>query len=801
MYTVWNCLKTQHDWRLVLVAGLVCFLTSLAAVNLYQRACVSAEKVGALWLLTAGAVTGAGIWSTHFIAMMAYSPGFEFGYDLTLTLASLLVAAVVTTLGFVIAGYGGGRWGAIVGGGLIGCGIVAMHYMGMASLNFVIIWNREIVALSIVAGVVFGASAMMLAQRGDAVWSLAGASALLTLAIVSHHFIAMGAIDALPPLPAGEAADRVSPLALSLAIAVTTCAIVVAGLFAAMIDRSSHRRVAERSVQLDAALNNMGQGLCMYDAGGRLQLCNGRFLAMYRLSADDVQQGDTHDRLMQLKSAAGTLFLEPAIHRAKLATAIADRVAADWTTNLPDGREIHIAYQPIANGGWVVTHEDCTERSQNRARIEFLAHHDALTQLPNRIAFDQHINAAITEARAGATKFAVICIDLDWFKEINDIYGHSAGDDYLRDVARRLTEACGDAFVARIGGDEFVVITDPAEQPEAAEALCNRIIAAFEPDFTVNGAIVRGSCTLGVAIYPENGAQVEQLIANADAALYRAKGDQRGTYRFFETELDNILRNRRTLHKELIAAIEAEQFEAYFQPQATASGEVVGFEVLGRWNHPTKGLVSPAVFVPIAEETGLIREIDEIILRQACREAATWQRPLSIAVNLSPVDFRRGDLAGMILSILLETGLSADRLHIEITEGVLMEDNARGLNELRRIKALGVRLAMDDFGKGYSSLSYLLMFPFDKIKIDREFIAQLDSNPQSRAIVWAIIGLGHSLGLTVIAEGVEETDQLDLLIDKGCDQFQGYLLGHPQKASAYRGLADDGVLSDQSIAV
>jgi diguanylate cyclase (GGDEF)-like protein len=790
MFRVWNCLEAQHDWRLVVTAALVCFLTSLAAINLYQRARDTDGRSAIVWLLTAGAVTGIGIWSTHFIAMLAYTPGFAFDYNLKLTVLSLVVAIAATTLGLTLALLQRARW-HVAAGVVIGLGIAGMHYMGMASLNFVIVWNRDIVVASIVVGVVLAVAAMTAARRGKSAAGVTAAAALLALAITSHHFIAMGAIGLIPPVMSADDTNRITPIALCLAIAVATLAMVVAGLFIAVTDRKTQLRSLERGIQLDAALNNMGQGLCMFDADNRLQLWNTQYLQMYDLGPDQLAGGDDYQRLLTLRAAAGTSSIELEAYRTRLVAAIHDRVPANWMATLRDGRKVRVTYQPMANGGWVLTHEDHTERMRNQERVEFLAHHDALTQLPNRIALAQYVAAAIVRADDAGTGFAVVCLDLDRFKEINDLYGHAAGDNFLREVARRLTAASKGAFVARIGGDEFVIVVTEGEQPDSAEALCTRLIRAFEPDIAVSGVAVRGGCTMGIGIYPDNGRAADDLIANADAALYRAKADQRGTFRFFDLTLDNSLREKRILHRELIAAIEHKQFEAYFQPQATAAGDVVGFEVLARWNHPTRGLVAPDVFIPLAEETGLIRDIDEMIMREACSEAATWQRPLSIAVNLSPVDFRRGDVAGMILAILVATGLNPDRLHVEITEGVLLEDNVRASNELRRIKALGVHLAMDDFGKGYSSLSYLLMFPFDKIKIDRTFVAQLDSCPQSRAIVRAIIGLGHSLGLTVIAEGVEDVGQREILINKGCDQFQGFLLGRPQKASAFRMLASN----------
>jgi diguanylate cyclase len=342
--------------------------------------------------------------------------------------------------------------------------------------------------------------------------------------------------------------------------------------------------------------------------------------------------------------------------------------------------------------------------------------------------------------------------------------------------------------VARLGGDEFAIVASAGPQPATAERISDRLIAAFNAECRLNGDIVHASCSIGISIYPQDGADGETLIANADAALYRAKAEERGTIRFFEAKMDQKLREKRALQRDLVAALENNEFELYFQPQAGTTGDITGFEVLLRWHHRERGVVLPGIFIPLAEEAGLIGAIDEWVLRAACREAASWSKPLSIAVNLSPVDFRRGDVPATILAILLETGLDPHRLEIEITEGVLIEDFARATSILRQIKNLGVHVAMDDFGTGYSSLSYLQSFPFDKIKIDQAFIAKLHSNTQSAAIVQAILGLGRSLKLPVIAEGVETAAQLAFLTEEGCDEVQGYLIGRPHPIAHYSGV-------------
>jgi diguanylate cyclase (GGDEF)-like protein len=434
----------------------------------------------------------------------------------------------------------------------------------------------------------------------------------------------------------------------------------------------------------------------------------------------------------------------------------------------------------------VSTIHDVTERKLSEARIAHLALHDPLTDLPNRAAFNEHLARTFGDASAEQQVFAILCVNLDRFKEVNDVFGHSVGDLLLCEAARRMISACDGAFVARIGGDEFAIVASAGAQPASAERIGERLIAAFNAEFLLDGHAIHASCTIGISLHPQDGAGVETLIGNAEAALSRAKVEERGSIRFFEAAMDQQVREKRALQRDLITALENNEFELYFQPQSTAEAEVVGFEVLLRWHHSQRGMVPPGIFIPLAEEAGLIGAIDEWVLREACREAASWPNPLSIAVNLSPVDFRRGDVPAMILAILLETGLNPQRLEIEITEGVLIEDFARATSILRKIKNLGVHVAMDDFGTGYSSLSYLQSFPFDRIKIDQAFIAKLETNTQSAAIVQAILGLGRSLKLPVIAEGVETPAQLAFLAREGCHEVQGYLIGRPQPIAHYR---------------
>jgi diguanylate cyclase (GGDEF)-like protein/PAS domain S-box-containing protein len=431
----------------------------------------------------------------------------------------------------------------------------------------------------------------------------------------------------------------------------------------------------------------------------------------------------------------------------------------------------------------IKTYEDVTDRRQTESRMAHMAYHDGLTDLPNRAAFLQALAQMIEACSGSGEEFAVLSVDLDGLKEINDVFGHAIGDKVLIEVAHRIQAVAHGGVVARLSGDEFGLIID-GKQPEAGKALAQQLVEAMASEFQIDGKSVRTGLTTGISVFPHNGADAASLLANAGAALFRAKAKSRGTISIYEPAMDQQIRDRRVLHQELSVAIRNGELSLYFQPQAksgrtVATSEIIGFEALARWQHPVRGFVPPSDFIPLAEESGLIVEMGEWILRQACKEAASWPKPLQIAVNLSPAQFMHGDLVGLVHSILLETGLAPGRLELEITEGVLIEDFDRGLALLRRLKALGVRISMDDFGSGYSSLSYLQAFPFDKIKIDRDFIINLGRNPQSAAIVRAVIGLGHGLEMSMVAEGVETEPQLLFLADQGCDAVQGYLIGKP----------------------
>jgi diguanylate cyclase (GGDEF)-like protein len=421
-------------------------------------------------------------------------------------------------------------------------------------------------------------------------------------------------------------------------------------------------------------------------------------------------------------------------------------------------------------------------------KIEYVERHDPLTDLPNRLAFGEQLAVEIESARVSGRRFGIIFIDLERFKEINEVFGHGVADRLLKKVAIRLRSAVGSAFLARLGGDDFNIIVTGGEQPAVTEELAKHIQELVADGFHIDGEIVHTRVSIGIAVYPLDGADAATLMINADAALSRAKRDGQGALCFFEAETDKQERDRNALQQELASAIEHNELKLFYQPQAKIGGEVTGFEALLRWDHPTRGRVGPNIFIPLAEDNGLIIPIGTWVLREACRQAASWPRPLAVSVNLSPVQFHYSDLPALVISILMETGLPPHRLELEITEGILISDFDRAIGILRRLKALGVCISMDDFGTGYSSLRYLQAFPFDKIKVDKSFIDQIDHNVQSQAIIRAVIGLAHGLALPVVAEGVETEEQLAFLKLEHCDEVQGYLIGRPLPIENYAAL-------------
>jgi diguanylate cyclase (GGDEF)-like protein len=534
--------------------------------------------------------------------------------------------------------------------------------------------------------------------------------------------------------------------------------------------------LAQQNRRFDAALNNMPHGLSMYDADRRLIVCNQRFAEMYRLPSELAEQGARFEDILAYRVKTRQAPDDSGTYADTMRKIAEQRKASNYRIRLVDGRTIEVHYEPMVDGGWVVTHQDVTETIRAEARINHLARHDALTDLPNRVLFQEKLDEAMLRVPRGDS-VAVLCLDLDRFKPVNDTLGHGVGDALLKLVAERLRRSVRESdTVARVGGDEFAIIQPFCEQPTGATALATRIIDAVSTPYAIGDHQIDIGVSIGIAVAPGDGASAEDLLKNSDLALYRAKSDGRGVHRFFEPEMDARMRKRREMETDLRAALANDEFEVFYQPLVdVAAGKVIGFEALLRWRNPERGLVPPGEFIPIAEDIGLIAPIGAWVLKRACAEAVRWPDQITVAVNLSPIQFKSERLVLDVASALGASGLSPQRLELEITETVMLQDTEATLAMLRQIKALGVSIAMDDFGTGYSSLSYLRKFPFDKIKIDQSFVREISDEDESMAVVRAVVGLGSSLGMVTTAEGVETAEQLRTLQAEGCTVAQGFL--------------------------
>jgi len=545
----------------------------------------------------------------------------------------------------------------------------------------------------------------------------------------------------------------------------------------------------ERNQLLDATLEHMAHGLCAFDENLRLIVVNRRYLEMYGLTEADARPGTSLFDLMKQSIANG-------VH---LAGTTAEQMYSDFKQRLienkepvlhrmlANGRMIAVRHQPMANGGWVGTYEDVTERHRAEQNIAHMARHDALTELPNRMLFHEKMADGLVRVHGSDESMAVMCIDLDNFKAVNDSLGHPVGDKLLQEVARRLCGRLGAGdSIARLGGDEFAILHPTTSLPDT-EDLARNLLGAVSDPINVDGQEIVTGISIGIAMAPQNGKSSDQLMKCADLALYQAKSQGRNTFRFFEPTMDLRLQARRALEIDLRRALSAGEFHLAYQPLINlASNELVGCEALLRWTHPERGPVSPAEFIPVAEETGLIIPLGQWVLRQACNEAARWPAGLKVAVNLSPLQFRGRGLLSTVTQTLAAAGLAPGRLELEITEAVLLEQNEANIGTLHQLRALGARIAMDDFGTGYSSLSYLRRFPFDKIKIDRSFVFDSIAGQQGEAIIRTIAELGSTLGIQTTAEGIETAEQLQIVRRAGCTEGQGYLIGRPCSSAQIR---------------
>ncbi len=550
------------------------------------------------------------------------------------------------------------------------------------------------------------------------------------------------------------------------------------------------RELQIQNQRFDVALNNLTQGVCFFDGAHRLILANRRYAEMYNLPMVAIRPGTTLREIIDHRFAVGAF---PDMTRDEyLASRDAIKTShepSDTIVELKNGRVISIHRRPMPDGGSVATHEDITERREAEARLVYMARHDALTGLPNRVLLRERIGQE-SDHRARDENLAVLCLDLDHFKNVNDTFGHAVGDALLCAAAERLRASVRDEdIVVRLGGDEFAIVQVGGEQPGQAVALAERLIEALARPFQLGAHQVTIGTSVGIALDTRRGADAETLLKSADMALYRAKADCRGTYRFFEPVMDTQMQVRHALETDLRRAVANGEFELFFQPILNAQTYALsGLEALVRWRHKQRGLVPPMEFIPLAEEIGLIVPLGDWIVQEACRQAATWPDAITVAVNLSPMQFKNPDLVATIRSALKASGLPPERLKLEITESLMLQDTPATLKILDRLQSLGLSISLDDFGTGYASIGYLRSFPFDTIKIDRSFIRDLGVKPDALAIVHTIVDLGRALGMSVIAEGVETTAQLTMLQAERCNEVQGYLFSHPLPAAEVAGL-------------
>jgi diguanylate cyclase (GGDEF)-like protein len=537
--------------------------------------------------------------------------------------------------------------------------------------------------------------------------------------------------------------------------------------------------------RFDTALNNMAHGLMMCDGGGRVVVINRRFCDIYGMDPGSLSADTTYSDVLALSVAAGNYagrtvgdLLDDC------AQLLVSHQRCNITRTLADGRAIAIAFEPMPDGGWIAIHEDITERRRSEARIDFLARHDPLTLLPNRLLFQERLEQALALAARGRG-FALLCLDLDKFKMVNDTLGHPIGDRLLRAVADRLREVVRETdTIARLGGDEFAILELNVTAVADATMLARRIIQSVGRPYEFSGHRVVVGVSIGIALTPGDSVNSVELFKNADLALYRAKQDGRGIWRFYDPAMEAVATARRALEADLRDALPLGQLQLHYQPVVCSRTRVVtGFEALLRWFHPTRGMVPPSEFISVAEDIGVIIPIGIWVLHQACAEAATWPAHVRVAINISSLQFGNQTLVATVAEVIRQTGIAPERVELEITESVVLRDDQATLSALHALRALGVRIAMDDFGTGYSSLSYLRSFPFNTIKIDKSFVDEVQTREEAVAIIRAVTGLASVLHMNTTAEGIETPEQLEILTTAGCTELQGYLFSKPVPAA------------------
>jgi diguanylate cyclase len=767
MLRVVGCIMQEHDLGLVAVACLVSLLATNTSASL-----LGPRHDGDPWQRVARIATSViafstGVWTTHFISMLAFRPALPVSFDVSRCVLSFLLSVGATAVAFTIRQRGSGGPASIVSSGLVlAAGIGAMHFVGMGSLQIpgVIHYDPNLVVAALVIGALCTITAMRLMTARF------GAGLFLTLAVASIHFIAMGSVTLEPMAGTSVAPLAVPKAVLVLATGGASFVILILAIAASVFDQHFTGRLTQEARRFRTLADATFEGL-VFERDGRIVDAN---RAMCELAGTDPA--------LLIGRPLPDLLPDIALRQSEGGTPM------ETTIRLPHGQSIPVEIlwrSGPDRGEHVVAVRDISREKAAEGRIERMARFDPLTGLVNRGLFDQQLQRALALSERTKIGVALLYIDLDRFTVVSETQGHHAAEQVLIQAARRLSSTVREIdTVARVGRDEFAIIQTLAEQPPDTAALADRIVTGMALPFSVDDRPIIVTASIGVAVYPTDGNRAQDLIKNAVLAVRHAKNEGRARWSYFEPGMDLQLRSKRSMENDLWAALRENQFSLNYQPFVdTATLEVIGYEALLRWDHPERGRVSPADFIPLAEEFGLIVPIGSWVLSTACAEAVSWEEPLVISVNLSPAQFVQPGIVSTVAEVLRRTGLPPNRLELEITEGTLMEDTRNALRILTSLKALGVKISMDDFGTGYSSLSYLRKFPFDKIKIDRSFISDAEGDSEAETIVEAIIAMSRSLRLDVTAEGVETEQQLSMLRALGCNFVQGYLLGRPRSAS------------------
>jgi diguanylate cyclase (GGDEF)-like protein/PAS domain S-box-containing protein len=764
---------STHDPYQLALAAFVCLIACFSTLSLQSRARAGPQAAW-YWPLAAGVTFGCGVWATHFIAMLASQPAMSFA--LSPTVLSIVITILGGAAAFSMLGSGGRAARACLAGLLLGLTIAGMHFVGMSAMRlsdgYSVATNTA--AAAIVAGTILTTLVTVgVRDLRSSFHRLLGAAGL-SAAILILHFTGMAALVRAPGnAPAGEGMT-ISSTSLAVSVAAVSVSIVLLSLAVSLFDQHLSARKMQETIRLRQIAGTTFEGIIIERHGSIIDVND----IMCKL------MGSTADALVGCPVTAMAMPVDRPLMTAHLAGQTAGSVElrlqqADGTVRPVEVQSRAIAYNGSASN--VIAIRDLSARKHAEEKLQHFAHHDPLTGLSNSVRFNERLTHVLLQMERSPGGLAVMSLDLDRFKLANELLGHAGGNKLLIEVAQRIRGATGSLdTVARLGGDELAIMQPSSDQPKDAADLAGRVVEAIAEPFVIDGQRIEIGVSIGVAVFPADGRTAATLLRHADLAMSRAKQEGRGRFQFFEAAMDRRQRDRRAMELDLRHAIDRDELTLHYQRLLDfVTDTTVGFEALARWRHPVRGNVSPVDFIPLAEETGLILPLGRWVLETACREAASWRGQRLLAVNLSPAQFCQPDLPEMVAEILQQSGLAPERLELEVTEGLLIDNTERAVTMLKALKDQGIRMSLDDFGTGYSSLSYLRKFPFDKIKIDKSFVQGLGIDKDADAIVGVVIALARSLKLQVIAEGIETQAQFDLLRKLGCDQGQGFLIGRP----------------------